>query len=127
MVVDRPEGKGPLVRVLAMVDSGAYRSHFPLDVARDLGLSDDDLSKDELGGRGVGSEFDTWSSRIPIRAGIGRIAEDGSLVAWGPGFTLMPVFSEHEAFLLGREDFLARFDVTFTTEGGEHVFHLDVD
>lgn len=54
------EPQGPLTEVLAIVDSGAYRTSLPLAVAVDLGLNPDDLVEDPHGGMGVGSHFRVW-------------------------------------------------------------------
>jgi hypothetical protein len=64
---------------------------------------------------------------VPILAGVGLFepAPDGSVVAWGPGFALSPAFTEHDAVLLGREDFFVAFTITFESQPGGAVFHLD--
>ena len=92
MVVDRPgrpdEDPEP-VTVYALVDSGAYRSSFPRQIAFDLGIEEDELEEDQHGGIGVGSHFRVWTTDLSIRAGIGlfELDEDGEDVGWGPGFS----------------------------------------
>jgi hypothetical protein len=126
MVLDRP-GRPPTPPVLlkALVDSGADRTTFPLKIAWDLGIWRDELILHPGGGRGVKSRFDVWTSSLPIRAGVStRDASTGADSAWGPAFTLSPVFIDDGSFLLGRADFFSVFTVTFE-EGGGRVFHLD--
>jgi hypothetical protein len=115
------------VEVLAVVDTGATTSCLPLEVAHDLGLTDDELVEDPAGGAGVGSAFPIWRSTVPLRAGIGlfELAPDDTTQAWGPGFTLDPRFVEHPAFLLGRADFLRVFTVSFELTEREQVFHVE--
>ena len=110
-----------------MVDSGAYRSSLPLQIARDLGLVDEELVEDPSGGFGVGSHFRLWTTTIPIRAGISLFepSADGSSQPWGPGFSLSPAFTEHPAFLLGRADFFRAFKVMFEETPGGPVFHVE--
>jgi len=110
-----------------MVDSGAALSCFPVAIAHDLGITDDELVEDPQGGTGVGSTFRIWRSQVPIMGGIGLFepAPDGTLQGWGPGFVLNPAFTEHSAFLLGRADFFRVFTVTFENSAGGSVFHLD--
>jgi hypothetical protein len=122
------EGPKKPVVVLAMVDSGAWRSSFPKQIAYGLGLTDADLELDPTGGSGVGSQFQFWTSLRPIRAGLAFFTPnpDGSERPWGPGFDLSPAFTEHDAFLLGRADFFAAFSVTFDRDAnGVTQFHLD--
>jgi hypothetical protein len=119
---------GPLAEVLALVDSGADRSAFPLQIAKDLGIADNELVEEPAGGAGVGSTFRVWTTTVPIMAGIGffQPAPDGTVQPWGPGFSLNPSFVEADAFLLGRADFFQAFTVTFDMNGaGQTVFHLD--
>jgi hypothetical protein len=128
MMADRPgRSEGPLVEVRALVDSGAYRSSFPLQVAGDLGIEQRELVEDQAGGVGVGSHFRVWTTPVPIRAGVAlfEAASDGTRQPWGPGFTLTPAFIEHDAFLLGRADFFRAFTVTFEETPEGPVFHLD--
>lgn len=127
MAVDRPQGEGPLVTVFAMVDSGAYRSVFPLQIATDLGLQPHELVEDPHGGFGVGSHFRAWTTTLPIRTGVALMeaAPDGTERPWGPGFNLSPIFTEHDSFLLGRADFFRVFTVTFEDRAGGPVVHLD--
>jgi hypothetical protein len=111
-----------------MVDSGAWRSIFPLSIAYDLGLQPDELVEDPDGGGGVGSTFRVWMPTLSIRAGIAFFDLDanGFHVPWGPGFPLEPAFTEHESFLLGRADFFRAFIVAFDVgEDGNQRFHLD--
>lgn len=122
------EAVQPPVTVLAMVDSGAWRSIFPKQIAYDLGIRDDELTEDPLGGGGVGSHFRVWMSSVPIRAGIGFFEPnpDGTERPWGPGFDLEPAFTEHDAFLLGRADFFQAFTVMFDVDAaGVSRFHLE--
>jgi hypothetical protein len=127
MVLDRPgpSPRSPLV-VAAVVDSGADRTTFPLDIARDLGIEQHELTFHQNGGRGVRSRFDLWTSSVPVRAGVRRRdpATDTDS-AWGPGFVLQPTFIDDDSFLLGRADFFSVFTVTFE-EGRGRIFHLDV-
>jgi hypothetical protein len=128
MVVRRPdEAYGPPVEVLAMVDSGAYRSAFPLAIADDLGIQPHELAEDPRGGGGVGSRFRVWTATVSIMTGV-RLFQpppDGTVQPWGPGFRLDPAFIEHDAFLLGRADFFRAFDIVFSEVDGQPVFHLD--
>lgn len=128
MVTERPgEPRGPLVQVLAVVDSGAYRTSLPLQIAIDLGIQQHELTEDPAGGIGVGSHFRLWTTNVPIMAGVAlfELAADGSSQPWGNGFSVNPAFTEHDAFLLGREDFFAAFTVTFENGPDGGVFHLD--
>ena len=130
MQADRPAAPpGPFVEVLAMVDSGAFRTCLPKQIAYDLGIGDDELIEDPDGGTGVGSAFRFWTTTISIRAGIGLFAPapDGSTQPWGPGFALDPAFTETDAFLLGRADFFRAFKVSFAEEADGSVFYLDRD
>ena len=109
------------------MDSGAWKSSFPLEIAADLGIGDDELIEDLHGGIGVGSHFRVWNTTASIRAGIGLFELDanGDEQGWGPGFPLSPAFTEHDAFLLGRADFFRSFTVTFETGDAGQVFHID--
>lgn len=125
-MVDRPR-RPPPPRVLlrALVDSGADRTTFPMEIARDLGIQRDELILHPGGGRGVKSRFDVWTTSVPIRAGVSTPdPSTGATSAWGPTFTLRPSFVDGGAFLLGRADFFSVFTVTFE-EGRGRVFHLD--
>jgi hypothetical protein len=126
MVVDRPGRLPPsLVLLTALVDSGSDRTTFPLKIARKLGIQRDELILRPGGGRGVKSHFAVWTSPVPIRAGVSRRdLSTGTDSAWGPAFTLSPVFIDDGSFLLGRADFFSVFTVTFE-EGRGRVFHLD--
>jgi hypothetical protein len=127
MVVDRP-CRPPIRPVLlkALVDSGADRTTFPLEIAWDLGIQRNELILHPGGGRGVKSRFDVWTSSVPIRAGISRRdVRTGADSAWGPAFTLSPFFIDGGSFLLGRADFFSVFTVTFE-EGRGRIFHLDI-
>jgi hypothetical protein len=77
---------------------------------------------------GVGSKFRVWTTTVPIMAGVGLFepAADGSVQGWGAGFSISPAFTEHDAFLLGRDDFFSVFTVTFENTTSGTVFHLDV-
>src|SRR5689334_10570292 len=126
MVVDRPgRPPAPPVVLRALVDSGADRTTFPLKLAWELGIQRNELILHPGGGRGVKSHFDVWTSSVPIRAGVSRRnVSTGADSAWGPAFTLSPVFIDDGLFLLGRADFFSAFTVTFE-EGRGRVFHLD--
>jgi hypothetical protein len=126
MVADRPRRPPhPPVLLRALVDSGADRTTFPLEIAWELGIQRDELILRPGGGRGVKSRFDVWTSSLPIRAGVStRDASTGADSAWGPAFTLSPVFIDDGSFLLGRADFFSVFAVTFE-EGRGRIFHLD--
>ena len=127
MVVDRPRRPPtPPVLLRALVDSGADRTTLPLKIAWKLGIQPDELILRPGGGRGVKSRFEVWTSSLPIRAGISRHdVSTGADSAWGPAFTLSPVFIDGGFFLLGRADFFSVFTVTFQ-EGRGRIFHLDV-
>jgi hypothetical protein len=128
MVVDRPHRPSPRPVVLrALVDSGADRTTLPLKIAWELGIQPDELILRPGGGRGVKSRFDVWASALPIRAGVStRDASTGADSAWGPAFTLSPVFIDGSSLLLGRADFFSVFTVTFE-EGRGRIFHLDTE
>lgn len=121
------EPPGPFVQVLAVVDSGAFRSSFPLQIATDLGIAADELSEDPHGGAGVGSEFRVWTTAVPIMAGIALFEHtpEGTPQPFGAGFGLSPAFIEHDVFLLGRDDFFRAFTITFENGPDGQVFHLD--
>jgi hypothetical protein len=127
MVVERagtPTPKPVLLR--ALLDSGADRTTFPLTIAWDLGIRQDELVLRPGGGRGVKSHFDVWTSSLPIRTSISRHdVSTGADSAWGPAFTLWPFFIDDGSFLLGRADFFSVFTVTFE-EGRGRIFHLDI-
>lgn len=128
MVADRPgPPEGRLVELPALVDSGAYRSSFPLQIAHALGIEQHELVEDPAGGAGVGSHFRVWTTPVPIRAGIALFesASDGTRQPWGPGFTLAPAFIEHDVFLLGRADFFRAFKLTFEEAPAGPVFYVD--
>lgn len=111
-----------------MVDSGAFRTCLPVQVAHDLGIADQDLIEDPDGGTGIGSTFRFWTATGPIRGGISLFApaSDGSMTRWGFDFFLAPAFVQHDAFLLGREDCFRAFKITFADEDDGPVFYLDV-
>jgi hypothetical protein len=128
LTADRGASKpSAAVPVLAMMDSGADRCLFPMQIAGRLGLIGKyDMNKDARKSSGVGSEFETYSSTIPIRAQIVASVQMGAAVvqqAWGPQLTLTPAFAKAENFLLGRADFFKAFTVSF--EEARSVFHLD--
>lgn len=106
-----------MAEIIAMVDSGAFTTCLPRQLALDLGISDHELVEDPDGGTGVGSTFRIWRPTVPILASIGLFepAEDGSVRIWGPGFYLQPVFTDADNMLLGRADFFSIFAVRFTT------------
>lgn len=111
----------------ALVDSGADRTTFPLSVAWELGIQQDELILRPGGGRGVKSRFDVWTSSLPIWAEVSTPnASTGADSAWGPTFTLWPFFIDDGSFLLGRADFFSVFTVTFE-EGRGRIFHLDIE
>jgi hypothetical protein len=116
-----------VVTVIATVDSGASKSFFPKQIAYRLGIQDAELAQDPGQSQGVGSVFTTWSSTVPIRANIiAYLTGAAGPQIWGPQINLDPAFSEHDAFLLGREDFFRPFIVTFEVESiGMPVFHID--
>lgn len=128
MVVDRPgRPPAPPVVLKALVDSGADRTTFPLKIAGDLGIQPNELILHTGGGRGVKSRFDVRTSSVSIRASISRRDLSTSAdSAWGPAFTLSPVFIDDGSFLLGRADFFSIFTVTFQ-EGRGRIFHLDTE
>ena len=128
LVADR-RGATPLppVSVPALIDSGSWKSMFPLGVARALGIGEHELVEDLDGAMGVGSLFRIWNTTVPIRAEIGLTRRDGRLRRWGPRFALSPVFIEHDAFLLGRADFFRLFTITFEATAHGRVFHLDME
>ena len=117
----------PVAEILAMVDSGAFRTCLPKQIAYDLGITDAELNQDPDGGTGVGSSFRFWTTDVEIvgMVGLFQPAADGSLATWGPGIPLSPAFTETDAFLLGRADFFKVFTVAFAEEGAETVFYLD--
>lgn len=98
--------------IAAIVDSGASRSYFTLDVADELGIRDE---LEEFGRSvGLGSEFQTWRSRKPVKAQILAIyPEPQGPTLVGPVFELDPSFGEPQDSLLGREDFFRAFTITF--------------
>jgi hypothetical protein len=103
------------IEAVALIDSGAARSVFPLEVARRLGLADD-LVVDAARLLGVeGGAFNTWSYPSGLRCQVLRQrAEDFSqLEPWSAPIVLTPAFSDNDVFLLGREDFFAAFTITF--------------
>jgi hypothetical protein len=87
------------VPVLAVVDSGAARSMFPLQVAHSLGVT---LQQDALGARGVeGTGFPTWSAQEPVMGQVVRLdpaTQQASL--WASPFAMTPAFCEKDPFLL---------------------------
>jgi hypothetical protein len=101
--------------VPAMVDSGAARSMFPMQVAQRLGIATS-LTQDKTGAVGVeGENFPTWSYPSSLQAQILQVQREpvGASAPWGDQFVLNPAFSDKSAFLLGREDFFAIFRVEF--------------
>lgn len=112
------------VPVLAVVDSGAARSMFPLRVAQNLGVS---LEQDAIGARGVeGAGFSTWSAREAIIGQVVRIdpaSQQASL--WGKAFPMTPAFCEKDPFLLGRQDFFAAFPVQFMPGNPHPAFVIE--
>lgn len=98
--------------IAAIVDSGASRSYFTLDVAEELGIKDD---LEEFGESvGLGSKFQTWRSKRPIKAQIIlNYPEPQGPTLVGPEFELDPSFGEPQDSLLGREDFFRTFEITF--------------
>ena len=88
---------------------------FPMQIAKRLGVAEA-LVRDETGAVGVeGESFSTWSHHAGLQAPIldVRRGTTGTVVRWGAQFTLNPAFCDKGAFLLGREDFFARFRVAF--------------
>jgi hypothetical protein len=115
----------PVLGVLAIVDSGASNTCFPMVIATRLGIADHELQQDADPSIGVeGQGYTTWSSTLPLEAWIVASTAQGS-VAWGPRFPLSPSFSDKDPFLLGRADFFKRFTVTFQENLTPPVFHLD--
>lgn len=100
--------------MIAMVDSGAYRSFFPKSIAAGLGL-ENSLVEDPAGARGVeDEEFPTWSTSEQLVARIVRSDQETQAEElWGPEISMNPAFADKPTFLLGREDFFAPFAITF--------------
>lgn len=120
------EALSPPVTLIAMVDSGAFTSALPIQVARDLGITDDELEQDPDGGFGVGSHFSFSRPTVPVIGGVARLTLEGTSVPWADGFVMAPVFTEHNSFLLGRQDFFKAFTVTFEEGNADGpFFHLD--
>ncbi|MEX2194340.1 MAG: hypothetical protein WD844_03565 [Thermoleophilaceae bacterium] len=112
-----------MAAVIALVDSGAHRSCFPVQIARQLRIKSK-LKKDPCGAKGVGSKFTTWSSTVPLHGQIVATGRSGPAL-WGPRFRFEPAFVEDDdAFLLGRADFFNVFTVAFD-RGPNSSFHLD--
>jgi hypothetical protein len=109
----------------AIVDSGADQTLFPLSVAADLGLSENELEDDPAGAAGVGSMFSTWLAPVGIRGWVLRRGVGGATLRWGPELRLDPVFAEPQFALLGRSDFFPHFRITFETDAIGPIFHLD--
>lgn len=112
MSVRRGDGTTGRKNIAAIVDSGASRSYFALDVAEELGIRADLVE----GGRsvGLGSSFQTWRSQRPIKAQIIAVyPEPQGPTFVGPVIDLHPSFGEPQDSLLGRADFFQAFQITF--------------
>jgi hypothetical protein len=114
--------------VVGEIDSGSDRSLCPRAIAKDLGLSGQNLKKNELKGMpAVGGTFDTWSTDgIAI---TGQIVlpdpDEGGFVPWGPMFGMDLAFADDaETLLLGQRDFFAAFDLKFLNRDGGSVLEL---
>jgi hypothetical protein len=112
--------------VAAVVDSGAARSMLPMEIAKRLGIADA-LVRDQMGARGVeGGGFPTWSYPDGVEAHVMRIGPRSphEITKWGSPFTLNPAFCEKDPFLLGRQDFFARFRVAFVPGNPHPTFSI---
>lgn len=110
--------------VVALVDSGAYCSVFPLRVALALGFTREELTAepdiDVVGGQAVPA----FSAPERIYGQL-RVDRDGSTFLWGPQFVLNALFVQYEDNLLGRIDFFNVFNVVFASEGPTmHIYDL---
>jgi hypothetical protein len=88
---------------------------FPMPIAQALGI-EADLVEDDGGGTGVeGTAFSTWSYAPGLLGQIVRVPPDNPSAPgpWGPSFPMTPSFSTLDPFLLGRQDFFARWSVLF--------------
>lgn len=108
-------------RAVGEIDSGSVRSLCPLLYLGELGLSQDDLVKnDRKGTPAVGPEFDTWSPAVGVSGQIMIPSlQESDLVPWDKLFKMDLVFAETDTLLLGQSDFFATFDVRFLN-GAEH-------
>jgi hypothetical protein len=109
-----------------MVDSGAARSIFPMQIAQRLGITEA-LVQDQVGARGVeGVGFSTWSYPPGLQAHVVRIAQKRphKVTNWGSPFTLNPAFCHKDPFLLGRQDFFATFRVAFAPGNPHPTFSI---
>jgi hypothetical protein len=100
---------------VALVDSGAARSMFPMEIARRLGI-DGQLAQDATGAKGVeGGGFPTWSFPPGLSAQIVRVSPENPRQPelWGMPFVMTPAFTHKDPFLLGRQDFFAANNVMF--------------
>jgi hypothetical protein len=126
---DRAPVGDDVVRVVAMVDSGAWTTCLPKQIAYRLGLTDAELVENPEAAYGVGSTFRTWSPTLPVwgRVWANLVQPDGTseITLWGPDFQLYPAFTDHDSFLLGRADFFEAFVVTFEPGNPDPMFHLD--
>jgi hypothetical protein len=108
---------------LALIDSGAARSVFPLAVARELGI-EHELVEDAARSVGVeGAGFPTWSYPPGLTCHVLRTAPDGpsGREPWGEPVRLTPAFADKRVFLLGREDFFRGFRILFDPAGPQFV------
>lgn len=124
LLVELMSGDDGYALILGVVDSGADRSMFPLEIADLLGIPDALVKDEVLAGGAAGPGFPTWSSSEEIRGQIVRLTDDRELFPWGPEFPMNPAFAESEHFLLGREDFFVPFVVSFGLHEGHRAFSV---
>lgn len=96
-----------------------------MEIARQLRIKSK-LKKDKGGAKGVGSQFPTWSSAVPITAQVFKSTAKGSAVPWGPVIPMNPAFADEDAFLLGRIDFFRGFkSIRFAESASNSTFVLE--
>jgi hypothetical protein len=109
--------------MVALVDSGATRSMFPMEIAQRLGI-EEQLTQDAVGAMGVeGGGFPTWSFLPGLQGQIVRVPPENPQQSepWGASFAMTPAFAHKDVFLLGRQDFFAVFQIKFEPGNPPHL------
>jgi hypothetical protein len=108
---------------VAVPDTGAYCSVFPLRIARRIGFTDADLVPQLPVTVVGGQDVDAFAPPEPVRAQI-RVDAPGGSFFWGPTFALEVLFIDNEDSLLGRVDFFNTFNVVFSkNEPAMHIYY----
>jgi hypothetical protein len=104
MIPVRLHGKEIRLTELMVIDSGSTVSYIPRDTAEKLGIS---MESQPVPCKGMSGGFDAVESALTIAISKGSHLQKFELPV------LVPTDPKIEYFVLGREGFFSRFEITF--------------